>query len=173
MSFIDMANFLTNPIPSSIDLSFFFAINLGLLAISIIVFSLFELKSKIESKFNRIIDLVGEEKDDRKKDILELKLRNKTNEVLIYVDRIYIGFRKCIYFNIINLVLIGISYFKSLNILLGMIIFLSFYCLWVITAQVHNFKKIFGFNLKQLMKETQSRFDVLDKKEYSLILTPE
>jgi len=90
------------------------------------------------------------------------------------LDILFLGFRKCLYVNVLSFGLLFITLFSSRRILFCSLVLTTFYCLWIVINQVHRFKKIFNFDVNNLILKITSTLKEIDSAEsYEILDHPE
>lgn len=167
MSFSSILNLiihLRNQLIASYGSGYFLGIHLALLAVSAIFFGLYSVKEEFHEKNKKAMKYVKDEE-------IKTKLNKETNNVLLMLKRLGVGFRYLIFINVFCLLLVGVLgvahsfediewwYSSILLILVG----LTLLSLWLLVAQIQRFNKVYLFDINLLISEKREEHYELKK----------
>ncbi|MEK6890014.1 MAG: hypothetical protein AABX35_02390 [Nanoarchaeota archaeon] len=140
----------------------FATVNLGLLAVITIIFGFANMRKQVDEDFDHSIN--GLKLQTKQRDIIVSGMEVKRNKLKKSINNVSWWFRKCIYVNIIILLLIISSQFYK-NFIFDVIIIssITFSCL-VIGISIHSLKHIIDLDAKKILEEYKEALGKIEMK---------
>lgn len=155
------------------DISFFGVLHLGLLAVSIVLFGLNNLKDHVEKKSRECLDHINQIRDLEKRDFLKSNINKQIQIALKKLDIMTEGFVSLLKINLICLLLVSIHQFIKIDLIPILLYLLTFLSFWIILLNSSRFRYLYLYDPDGDSEEIQKRLLNIDHRDYDILFKQE